>query len=265
MDNTSALVPVKDIKGVVPEVEDLHSWLVGMIGNLENATFEIVDETVWKSYQIREASTHLLCIALAHAKDRWDRGQVTLTEMGKYEHDFYVYVNTRTGKSYAATTIDNLIDVGRTFFIDVPENVVFPKDISLHNAGGTPTGEVIKYDPLQIPVSKLVHAKAALKRGVFNNNDTLWGQMFNPKVGVSVFCDILRNTKHPLVYDASKVNLLPPSELRIVIEGPYMLVLNGTGDAEVLGELEWDNIQSSDNVRKALQMIVDACGIKGWP
>lgn len=263
MQNDLALTVAPDETGVTVQ-EEMRVWLLTTIDALNDAPFKVVDATVQRSYTMREAATHLLCISLAHAKDRWTKGQVTLTEMGEHEHDFYAYVNNRTGRSYSSTAIDNLIDVGMTWFISPPKGVPVPTQIALFNAAGRPTGDIVPFDPLTVGVSKLVHAKAAYKRGTFNGNDEAWGRLFNPRVGVAVFLDFLRELKHPLVYDQAAIPYVPTSTLRLFVEGPYLVTRNENGDDEIVAEINWEGMTGSNAIRDAWQTIVDACGVRGW-
>lgn len=244
-------------RGIAPA--QLRQWTAQTVKALRSASFPEIDQIVLRSFMLRESATHLLCVSLAYAKDRWSRGIVTLTEMGGFEHDFYTYANMRTGKSYSRAAIDNLIDVGRIFFIAPPEE--FPMEISVYDGEGQPTGEIVKFDPLTVCVSKLVHMKAVAKNPKLYRSE-IWGQLVNPKVGVATFIETLRgqNSKNSDQMEEIRTN----TAFHLYFYGPHLLAKYGDAEPVVLAEVNWDGIHESDDVNDAWEFIVEACRIQGW-
>lgn len=220
------------------------------IVQLDDSTqaFKVLDRAVVYSYKLRQVAGILLCAALAAMKDRWEAGRVTLFDQGLYEFDFHTYARDRTEGEYANSTIDNMVDSGRTFLQGMPEDI--PETIPLYDKEGQLTGEIVQTSPLHLTVSKMVFAKAAAKSGELAANPIALGQLFNPDVGAHTVLATL-NPPTPRNNDNYR--------LRMYLEGPYIVVQRGNGEPEMVGEL---NVDGSALVKEAIAYIAAACQIR---
>jgi len=214
------------------------------------SAFQELDEWIVKSFRWREAAGSILCASLAALKERWESGRVSTVDMSQYDYSFYQYAYEKTG--YARSTIDNMVDVGRTWLMgELPEGI--PESVEIYDKDGSPTGDVITIDPYQIATSKLLVAKAAAKDGSLARNPAALGQLVNADVPVAIVRDTLRGT-------ASNGNgkLEKSNRLRLFFEGDFLCAQRGGGEVEVVAEF----YPVSDITREAMLYISAACKVR---
>ena len=260
-----ALVAVQQYDLTVGGVLDAGERM-DFLDTFQTMEVEEVDQQVVRGSQVREASTHIFCTALAEMQNRWHAGDVPLTMMGEFELDFYTYVRVRTGTDYSRSAIDNFAAVGRVWFTDdIPMGI--PATIQLYDAEGKRVvdaeGElkVVPFNPCLLNTSKLVHGKAALASGQLAANPVALGQLFNPKVGVRVAMASLNGRGD--VIQSTEYTPVESTGMRMYIEGPYLMADEEGHDAAIVAEIHWESVKTKPVARKALQFMVAVLQIDG--
>jgi hypothetical protein len=211
--------------------------------------FDAIDSVVVTGNMQRTMAGIYLSIGLTAMKDRWDA--LPLECKGKWNYKFYEYATYRTG--FAPSTVDNIINVGRTWLFEPPEGL--PEMVQLYDAKGEPTKDFVAADPYSQSVSKLLVSTGALKTGRLGAKAL--GQLFNPDVSVHVLHDTIRATKPVKSLPAPPVSKGP---IRFTLEGPC-LVANRNHKSIVIADLDM-NAEGDELGKAGIAHILAACQVK---
>lgn len=254
---SNALIPVSDIKRAAKHLRKLVE-----LGEANDGTFEMLDNTILYSYSTREKCGILLSMALSCMRDLWDSWPLTSTAL--FEYKFYNYAASRT--TYAPTTIDNMVRAGRTWLQGLPESV--PDRVQLYDRNGEPTGEEIVPDPYSLSVSKLLVTSAAARDGRLWENKVALGQLFNPEVGVHVVSGTIQRPKIPK--EEEKQNPAPSiiigqpngEPVRLFLDGPFIMVHRNGQEPTWVAELNTEGFVNDPMVKRAVKYLVAALQIR---
>jgi len=266
MDEQTALVPIHEYnaseQGIIAPANRLA--FIRMLQKMD--TVEL-DQQVIKGAMVREASTHIFCVAIAEMQNRWGIGGVPLTIMGQFDMDFHDYVRDRTQTDYTNSAVDNFAAVGRVWFMDETLVKDAPDQVRLYEATGEPVIDeegdpvFVDFNPCHLNVSKMIHTKAALLNGTLLRNQVALGQLFNPKVGVRRVVDTLTGvvaSSGPGEYREYQ----PPRGLHFFYEGPYLFVQDGDDDPFPLAEVNWEITKTSTVAMRGIQLLTKACDVE---
>jgi len=211
------------------------------------ALFHVLDTEISKSVKEREEQNLRLCAQLAYANLYWD--QFPLDIVDTWSYSFYTYASDKTG-GYQRSTIDNMVDVGRTFLLgELPEGI--PEQVELYDRTGNPTGTVADTRELLLEqsASKLLVAKGAAKDGRLESNPIALGQLFNPEVSVHVLSATIQGR--------SQLPPPRPDKFRLARISSYIVAYEN-GEEQVVAELTGSDTAL---VRKAHEYILAACKV----
>jgi len=243
----------------IPEVSTMaaaSAWTRRLIEGLRDEPFPVLDQVLVYSHTVQEGAAHALCVVLGHLKDRWEVGEIELDVMGEYGYDFHSYVRARTGHSYEDAHIDNLVGVGRIFLIDPAGKI--PETVILFDSEGMPLEQHAPVDFFQVGVSKLIHAKAAMRAGWLLEDPVAMGQLLNPDVSVRAVLRTLYKVASP---GTTRAVDQQSKQYRFALEGVHLTVSYKGSEPLVLCEVNWEGIQGNDVLKQAWQMIVAACAV----
>ncbi len=235
------LVPTQQaaVRSIVSDLQDLPT---------SEGAFHAIDTVISTSKAQRNLAGVYLSIGLTIMKDRWDT--LPLECRGEWSYKFYTYAEVRTG--FAPSTVDNLINVARTWLFDPP--TALPETITLYDSKGKITDKLVTPDPYSQSVSKLLVSTGALKRGQLG--DVALGQLFNPEVSVHVLNATIQTTK-PVV---SLPPPVPNGRIRFTLEGPC-LIANRDHKSIVIADLDM-NAEEDELGKAGIEHILAACQVK---
>lgn len=196
-----------EILGLVPEPEeDKEEW------------FKRADGTIQLANEMVEGFELLRAAGLAIMQDTWE--DLPLTKRAEYGYQFRVYAEKRC-PTLAWSTIDNHIRAARTFVIEgaKPKTKI---EVIMRNQDKTPVlkdgvvqTEYKEFDPLQVPISKLVLVRSAVDSGKIEDNPALWSKVVDDGY-------TWQEVRSELFSVASKEAKIDP-EIRYELLGPVLI------------------------------------------
>lgn len=224
-----------------------------ILGNKSNA-FDTIDSAVIYSNKMREVSGVILSVSLTLMKDQWNT--LPLDKRSEWEYKFYAYAEARTG--FKRPTVDNLINVGRTWLLSPPP-VELPSKVELYDKYGKATGKKIKPDPFSLPVSKLLVSTAAAKDGRLGFDKVAMGQLFNRDVPVHTLNDTLQGRGPGMLAPVPKTY----HKLEFYLSGPLLMASRGYHHTPI-AEIDWDGQDKDPLAKEALDLLMSTLQVKGW-
>jgi hypothetical protein len=196
-----------EVMNLVPDPEeDKGEW------------FKKADGTIQLSNEMVEGFELLRAAGLAIVQDTWD--ELPLPLRADFGYQFRVYAEKRC-PTLQWSTIDNHIRAARTFILDgaKPAGKV---EVILRNQDKTPMlkdgvvqTEYVEFDPLKVPISKLVLVRNAVESGKIDNNPALWSKVLDDFY-------TWQEVRSELFSPASKEAKIDP-EIKFTLLGPVLI------------------------------------------
>lgn len=180
--------------------------------------FKRADQTIQLSNEMVEGFELLRAASLAIVQDTWD--SLPLYKRAEFGYQFRVYAEKRC-PTLQWSTIDNHIRAARTFIL----NGIGPKtkvEVILRNSDKTPVmkdgiiqTEYREFDPLQVPIAKLVLVRSAVESGKIDDNPSLWSKVIDNDC-------TWQEVRSELFSPASKQAKIDP-EIKFKLIGPVLI------------------------------------------
>lgn len=148
--------------------------------------FELVDSGLTNGVTFTKGSLLYTVYCVALAKQAWQ--ELDVSQQEPFGPNFYVYVGRRFGTSQSPSTVDNYVNVGKTWLlrstqINIPSSVqLYILDEELY---ALPLVEdenpfLAPGDPWAVNYAKLLVARSRAEKEAMTEED--WGLLFNPAV-----------------------------------------------------------------------------------
>lgn len=233
-------IPVSAIRSIYNTLKSLedapkdHEWVVA------------IKNVIQYSKKMEKGFELVRAYALTLLNKAWDEIPVDTKKTFGFT---FIQVAMLWCEDWKSSTIYNYIDVVDTWITnDVTRQVAIPARTETGKPiieNGKQVVEYVEFDPAFIPISKLVAAKSAFKRG--NMTDKTWELLVDP---FATRDDLARAISPKKVTDTPK----------FFLEGSLLFILDG--HEAFVADLNFDEYDTDELVKKSIDKILDMLGVE---
>lgn len=225
-------------------------------GREPKAALDVIDSAIDVGLSFTQGSMLYTIHAIALARDQWD--QLDVSDQELFAPTFYEYVSRKFQTRQSSSTVDNYVNVARTWLVENPR-VEVPNEVILFDMDDDEPGSVVNESGDAVHVepeiwntqySKLLVANARAAKGKMEEED--WGLLFNPKVSQGKLLDYWRGSK----------SVKKTSTLSFQMKGDWLCVSDGEEQVS-LAEVDFYSINNDPLAQQGWARLRAILGIEG--